>query len=109
MERIASELGDWLIENGHTEVSCIYGCSMGGAIAARFLADRRIKINSAVMDGGITPYQLPWIATRFIAVRDFLMVYMGKLGGIKILEKAFTSDEYSEDDLKYIDPGTGAP
>lgn len=103
VERISSELGDWLIENGHTEVSCIYGCSMGGAIVARFLADQRIKTNSAVMDGGITPYQLPWIATRFIAVRDFLMVYMGKLGGIKILEKAFTSDEYSEDDLKYIE------
>ena len=55
------------------------------------------------MDGGITPYQLPWIVTRFIAVRDFLLVYMGKLGGIKLLEKAFTSDEYSEEDLRYIE------
>ena len=54
------------------------------------------------MDGGITPYQLPWIVTRLIAVRDFLMVYLGKLGGIRILEKAFTSDEYSEEDLKYL-------
>lgn len=103
VEKIASDLEDWLIKNGHTEISCIYGCSMGGAIVARFLADKQIKTQSAVMDGGITPYQLPWIATRVIAVRDFLMVYAGKLGGIKLLEKAFTSDEYSEDDLKYIE------
>ncbi len=31
------------------------------------------------------------------------MVYMGKLGGVRLLEKAFTSDEYSEEDLKYIE------
>ncbi len=103
VEKIASELADWLIENGHTEPVCIYGCSMGGAILTKLLADNRIKPKNAVIDGGITPYQLPWIATRLIAVRDFLMIYMGKLGGIKLLEKAFTSDEYAEDDLKYIE------
>lgn len=103
VEKIASELEKWLMEKGLLEIDCIYGCSMGGAIAARFLADNCVKARSAVMDGGITPYQLPWIATRFIAIRDFLMVYMGKLGGIKLLEKAFTSDEYSEEDLKYIE------
>ena len=103
VEKIAEELADQLIEKGHTEISCIYGCSMGGAVVARFLADNRVKVHSAVMDGGITPYQLPWIATRVIAIRDFLMVYMGKLGGLKLLEKAFTSDEYSEEDLKYIE------
>ena len=54
------------------------------------------------MDGGITPYRLPYIATRFIAVKDFLLIYSGKLGGIKLIEKAFTSDEYSEEDLQYI-------
>jgi pimeloyl-ACP methyl ester carboxylesterase len=103
VEKIASELADRLEEKGYDEVSCIYGCSMGGAIAARLLADDRVRTRSAVMDGGITPYQLPWVVTRFIAVRDFLMVYMGKLGGVRLLEKAFTSDEYSEEDLKYIE------
>lgn len=103
VEEISSELADWLIAQGHKEISCIYGCSMGGSVVARFLAEHRVKVRSAVMDGGITPYQLPWIATRFIAVRDFLMVYMGKLGGTKILEKAFSTDEFSGDDIKYID------
>lgn len=103
VEKIASELADRLIKNGHAEIACVYGCSMGGAIVTKLLADNRIKTRSAVIDGGITPYQLPWIATRLIAVRDFLMVAMGKLGGIRLLEKAFTSDEYSEEDLRYIE------
>ena len=103
VEEIAAELADWLNIHGLKEISCIYGCSMGGSVVARFLADNRVKTRSAVLDGGITPYQLPWIATRFIAIRDFLMVYMGKVGGTKILEKAFSTDEYSEDDLKYVD------
>lgn len=103
VEEIASVLADQLEERGITEIALIYGCSMGGAIVARFLADGRIRVKSAVMDGGITPYQLPWIVTRFIAVRDFLMIYMGKLGGIRLLEKAFSTDDYSEEDLKYIE------
>ena len=43
-----------------------------------------------------------WIVTRLIALRDFLMVSMGKIGGLKLLEKAFSTDEYSDEDLKYI-------
>ena len=103
VERIAADLAEWLIAHGIVEISCIYGCSMGGAIVTRFLADNRVKTHSAVMDGGITPYQLPWIVTRIIAIRDFLMIYMGKLGGIKLLEKAFSTDDYSEEDLRYIE------
>lgn len=102
VEEIASELADWLLEHNHKTVSCIYGCSMGGAIVARFLADNRIKAHSAIMDGAITPYQLPWIFTRFIAIRDFFMIYIGKLGGIRLLEKTFSTDEYSKEDLEYV-------
>lgn len=103
VEDISGKLADWLEANGIDFVNCIYGCSMGGSVVIRFLADGRIRTGSAVIDGGITPYQLPWILTRLIAVRDFLMVYIGKLGGIKLLQKAFTSDEYSDEDLKYME------
>ena len=102
VEEIAAALGSWLEAHGIPELACIYGCSMGGAVVTRFLADCRIRVRSAVIDGGITPYQLPWIATRCIAVRDFLMIYMGKLGGVKLLEKAFAADDYSDEDLQYI-------
>lgn len=102
IEEIAEALADWLLANGCPEIDCIYGCSMGGSIVIRFLADGKVRARSAVIDGGITPYQLPWIATRFIALRDYLMIATGKLGGIKLLEKTFSTDEYSAEDLRYI-------
>ncbi len=101
VEEISSDLEEWLIRNDHGNVACIYGCSMGGSIVVRMLADNRLSIRSAVIDGGITPYQLPWIITRFIAVKDFLLIYTGKIGGAKLLEKAFSTDEFSEDDVQY--------
>jgi hypothetical protein len=30
------------------------------------------------------------------------MICMGKLGGLRLLEKAFAADDYSEDDLQYL-------
>lgn len=101
IEEIAAELEKFLTQKKLTEISCVYGCSMGGAVVTRMLADNRLNIGSAVIDGGITPYHLPWFITRVIALRDFLMVSMGKIGGIKLLEKAFGTDDYSEEDLQY--------
>ncbi|MBQ9562283.1 MAG: alpha/beta hydrolase [Lachnospiraceae bacterium] len=103
VEEIAAELAGWLAAHGHAGIDCAYGCSMGGSVVARMLADGRVRIRSAIIDGGITPYQLPWVLTRLIAVRDFLMIYLGKLAGPRLIEKAFTSDEYSEEDLKYVE------
>ena len=71
VERIASELADDVLKKGIREVKTIYGCSMGGSIALRMAADEKLKVQNYIMDGGITPYQLPWILTRFIALRDF--------------------------------------
>ncbi len=102
VEQIAEELAVWLNENNCHEVACLYGCSMGGAVAARMLAENKINVHCAVLDGGITPYQLPWIVTRLIAVKDFCMIALGKLGGIRLLEKAFATDEYSPEDLQYM-------
>jgi hypothetical protein len=101
VEEISSELERWLIENKLNDVTCLYGCSMGGSIVTRMLADNVINIKNAVIDGGITPYRLPWIITRFIAIKDFIMIYIGKIGGAKLLEKAFSTDELSEEDASY--------
>ena len=43
---------------------------------------QKIRIRHCVMDGGITPYQLPWIVTRFIALKDYLMMMIGRAGGV---------------------------
>ena len=102
VERIASQLAEDLLEKGIREVKAIYGCSMGGSIVLRMAADGKLKARHYVMDGGITPYQLPWILTRFIALRDFGMMALGKLGGGKVIVKAFSSTQYSEEDMKYV-------
>ncbi len=102
VEQVAYELADALLQKNIHEVKAIYGCSMGGSIALRMAADGKLKARHYVMDGGITPYQLPWILTRFIALRDFGMMALGKLGGEKMIVKAFSSTEYSEEDLKYV-------
>ncbi len=101
VEEIASELEAWLIKHELHNVTCLYGCSMGGSIVIRMLSDNSISINSAIIDGGITPYQLPWIITRLIAVKDFFLIYTGKIGGARLLEKAFSTDELSEEDVQY--------
>lgn len=101
VEEISVVLEDWLIDHDFRKITCLYGCSMGGSIVTRILADNRLSIQSAVIDGGITPYQLPWIITRFIAIKDFLLIYTGKVGGAKLLEKAFSTDELSEEDVLY--------
>ncbi len=101
VEKIASELADDVLKKGIREVKTIYGCSMGGSIALRMAADEKLKVQNYIMDGGITPYQLPWILTRFIALRDFGMMALGKLGGEKVIVKAFSSTHCSEEDLRY--------
>ncbi len=101
VEDISTKLEDWLIRNNLKDIACIYGCSMGGSIVTRMLADNKLNIHSAVIDGGITPYQLPWLITRFIAIKDFLLISAGKIGGAKLLEKSFSTDELSEEDVQY--------
>lgn len=102
VEEISKDLAFWLEEHNIARITCMYGCSMGGSIVLRFVADHAVPIQCAVIDGGITPYQLPWIATRAIAVRDYLMITIGKAGGVGLLEKAFATDAYSKEDLEYI-------
>ena len=102
VEQIASELNDWLIIEGHKELYAVYGCSMGGSIALMVALEQRITIKHCIMDGGITPYQLPWIVTRVIALKDYLLMMLGRAGGVALLEKVFSTDEYSKEDLQYV-------
>ena len=102
VEQIALELNTWLKAEGYTELYAVYGCSMGGSIALMVTLGQLIKIRHCIMDGGITPYQLPWIATRFIALKDYLMMMLGRAGGVALLEKAFATDDYTKEDLQYV-------
>lgn len=101
VEEIALALEQWLQERSYTHVHGLYGLSMGGSVVLRLLANGRVRFDKAVIDAGITPYQLPWILTRFIAVRDFLMVEMGKHSR-KLLELAYPPEKYGAEGLDYM-------
>lgn len=102
VEQIAAELNDWLGERGAPALFAVYGCSMGGSIALMLTLGQTLPIRHCIMDGGITPYTLPWILTRFIALRDYLMTAIGRAGGIGVLQRAFSTDEYAQEDLQYV-------
>lgn len=102
IEEIAEEMENWLRSNGHDNVRCLYGCSMGGALVMRMLADGVITADTAVIDGGITPYQLPKPVTYLIGIKDFLMTMAGKYLSVKALSSVFDPDKYSGDDIVYI-------
>ena len=80
VEQIAAELNAWLKAKGYEELYAVYGCSMGGSVALMVTLGQSIPIRHCVMDGGITPYQLPWLVTRFIALKDYLMMMLGRAG-----------------------------
>ena len=102
VEQIASDLNKWIKAKGFTEIYAEYGCSMGGSVALMVALGQKVRIQHCVIDGGITPYQLPWIVTRFIALKDYLMMMIGRAGGVALLEKAFATDDYSKEDLQYV-------
>ena len=102
IEDIVSELTNYLVINSYDHVTCLYGCSMGGALVIRILAEGRIHSDFAVIDGGITPYQLPKLFTYLIGIRDYCMAQMGKHLSLKMLKSVFDPNKYSNEDLKYI-------
>lgn len=102
VEEIAAEIAAWLLAHGYRQVRGMYGCSMGGAVAARFTAEGRVRCGGVVIDGGITPYQLPRALTYLIAVRDWAMVELGKHCSLRMLRTMFSPEKYSEQDLLYV-------
>lgn len=59
VEQIASDLNNWIKAKGFTEIYAVYGCSMGGSVALMVALGQKVRIQHCVIDGGITPYQLP--------------------------------------------------
>ena len=102
IEEIAEEMENWLHSNRYDHVRGLYGCSMGGALVMRMLADGLITADIAVIDGGITPYQLPKPVTYLIGIKDFMMTMAGKYMSVKALSSVFDPDKYAGDDIVYI-------
>ena len=92
-----------LSQNGIDSPDVAYGCSMGGSVVLRMIADGKVQIKNAVLDGGITPYNAPWILTRWIALKGWVMMGVGKAGGIELLEKAFAYMSKHFPNTEYIE------
>ena len=102
VEQVVAEVEDILLEKGLRHVKCLFGCSMGGGMVARMISDGRVTADFYIMDGGMTPYELPKIATYFIGIRDYLMMAAAKIMGVKALREVMNPDKFSEEDAKYM-------
>lgn len=88
VETTVNEVTDWLRAHGITRLDAAYGCSLGGACLTRFLALGEIPVERAIIDAGITPYQLPLPVRRLICLGDHLGFKL-IANSRKILEAAY--------------------
>ena len=72
VETTVDEVTDWLRQRGIDSLDAAYGCSLGGACLIRFLALGTIPVRRAIIDAGITPYQLPLCVRRLACLRDYI-------------------------------------
>ena len=94
VEHTVNEVTDWLHGHGITALDAAYGCSLGGACLTQLLALGTVPVGRAIIDGGITPYQLPWIVRHGIHLCDYLGFKI-IAGSRKVLEAAFPPEKYT--------------
>ncbi|MDO4650590.1 MAG: alpha/beta hydrolase [Eubacteriales bacterium] len=96
VENAAGMIEEYLLEKEYDDILCIYGLSMGGAITIRILADNRVRFQKAVIDAGITPYEMPRIFTRAILVNDFATMMLARRFS-SLLKYAFAPERFDEE------------
>ena len=94
VEQTVDEVTEYLKTHGIARLDAAYGCSLGGACLTRLLALGDIPIGRAIIDGGITPYQLPYPVRRLLLARDVLSFKI-VANSRKILEAAFPPERFT--------------
>ena len=94
VEQTVDEVISYLKSHGVSRLGGAYGCSMGGACLTRMLALGEMPIDRAIIDGGITPYQLPFLVRKLLLARDVLSFKMAA-NSRKILEAAFPPERFT--------------
>ena len=94
VEHTVEEITGWLHEHGIFSLDAAYACSLGGACLTRFLAVGEVKVGQAIIDGGITPYQMPKLFCRLACLCDFLGFKL-LAGSRKLLEAAYPPEKYT--------------
>ena len=94
VEQTVDEVISYLKSHGVSRLGGAYGCSMGGACLTRMLALGEMPIDRAIIDGGITPYQLLYPVRKLLLWRDILSFKMAA-NSRKILEAAFPPERFT--------------
>lgn len=94
VEQTVDEVTAYLKSCGIARLDAAYGCSLGGACLTCFLALGEIHVDRAIIDGGITPYPLPYLLRRLILARDVLSFKIAA-NSRKILEAAFPPERFT--------------
>lgn len=103
VEDTIKKLTEYFKERNILEFDIVYGLSMGGSMANLLYALDEFNINTVIMDGGITPYELPRILTRLILFRDVLMIRILR-SSLSLIKKVFSEDRWlipGEDSEEY--------
>ena len=94
VEQTVDEVTEYLKAHGIARLDAAYGCSLGGACLTRFLALGEIPVGRAIIDDGITPYQLPYLVRKLILARDVLSFKLAA-NDRKVLEAAFPPERFT--------------
>ena len=94
VEQTVDDVTEYLNIHGVSRLDAAYGCSMGGACLTRMLALGEMPIGRAIIDGGITPYQLPYPVRKLLLARDVLSFKMAA-NSRKVLEAAFPPERFT--------------
>lgn len=94
VEQTVEEITADLKARGLTGLDAAYGCSMGGACLTRLLALGELPIRRGIIDGGITPYRLPFLLRKLLLLRD-VAAFKLAAGHRSILEAAYPPERYT--------------